>query len=227
MNIRYITIEREFGSGGTKIARCLSESTGIPCYGKEILENASKKLNMSIDEIEKYEENVTNSLLYTIHMMAQVNSGNLDMLTKEGHVFVEEQSEIQKIAKRGKAIFQDIVFQRLSKMKPVLLKFSYDVQTIKKNKYVLSKSMELKKAKWNVFENGSIREEPGIIMPILHERGMKGLFQKQSQGLSISRQPHFARWIKFLSAYFLNQKIGKSFEMDQFLYLLDTDGQGQ
>lgn len=76
-------------------------------------------------------------------------------------------------------------------MKPVLLKFSYDVQTIKKNKYVLSKSMELKKAKWNVFENGSIREEPGIIMPILHERGMKGLFQKQSQGLSISRQPHF------------------------------------
>ena len=43
-------------------------------------------------------------------------------------------------------------------MKPVLLKFSYDVQTIKKNKYVLSKSMELKKAKWNVFENGSIRE---------------------------------------------------------------------
>ena len=31
-------------------------------------------------------------------------------------------------------------------MKPVLLKFSYDVQTIKKNKYVLSKSMELKKA---------------------------------------------------------------------------------
>ena len=45
MNIRYITIEREFGSGGTKIARCLSESTGIPCYGKEILENASKKLN--------------------------------------------------------------------------------------------------------------------------------------------------------------------------------------
>ena len=84
MNIRYITIEREFGSGGTKIARCLSESTGIPCYGKEILENASKKLNMSIDE------NVTNSLLYTIHMMAQVNSGNLDMLTKEGHVFVEE-----------------------------------------------------------------------------------------------------------------------------------------
>ena len=30
----------------------------------------------------------------------------------------------------------------------------------------------LKKAKWNVFENGSIREELGIIMPILHENGM-------------------------------------------------------
>ena len=224
MNIRYITIEREFGSGGTKIARCLSESTGIPCYGKEILENASKKLNMSIDEIEKYEENVTNSLLYTIHMMAQVNSGNLDMLTKEGHVFVEEQSEIQKIAKRGKAIFLGhCVLEALKDETGVIKVFI----RCSDDKDVLSKSMELKKAKWNVFENGSIREEPGIIMPILHERGMKGLFQKQSQGLSISRQPHFARWIKFLSAYFLNQKIGKSFEMDQFLYLLDTDGQGQ
>ena len=224
MNIRYITIEREFGSGGTKIARCLSESTGIPCYGKEILENASKKLNMSIDEIEKYEENVTNSLLYTIHMMAQVNSGNLDMLTKEGHVFVEEQFEIQKIAKRGKAIFLGHCVSEALKDETGVIKVFIRCSDDKEKQIRIIEEYGIEKSE---VENGSIREEPGIIMPILHERGMKGLFQKQSQGLSISRQPHFARWIKFLSAYFLNQKIGKSFEMDQFLYLLDTDGQGQ
>ena len=43
MKFRYITIEREYGSGGTKIARKLSEVCGIPCYGREILEAVAKK----------------------------------------------------------------------------------------------------------------------------------------------------------------------------------------
>ena len=38
MKFRYITIEREYGSGGTKIAQRLSEVSGVPCYGKEILQ---------------------------------------------------------------------------------------------------------------------------------------------------------------------------------------------
>lgn len=36
MKFRYITIEREYGSGGTRIARKLSEVCGVPCYGQEI-----------------------------------------------------------------------------------------------------------------------------------------------------------------------------------------------
>lgn len=43
MKFRYITIEREYGSGGTKIARRLSEISGVPCYGHEILEAVAKK----------------------------------------------------------------------------------------------------------------------------------------------------------------------------------------
>lgn len=35
MRCKYITIEREYGSGGTKIARLLAEQMGIPCYGRE------------------------------------------------------------------------------------------------------------------------------------------------------------------------------------------------
>jgi cytidylate kinase len=105
MKIRYIAIEREYGSGGTEIARRIGANTGVPCYGKEIIENTSKALNMSVDEIEKYEENVTGSFLYTIYMMAQAHSGNSDMLTKEGQIFVAEQTEIQRLAKHGSAVF--------------------------------------------------------------------------------------------------------------------------
>jgi hypothetical protein len=105
MKVRYIAIEREYGSGGTEIARRISANTGVPCYGKEIIEHTSKVLHMSADEIERYEENVTGSFLYTIYMMAQAHSGSSDMLTKEGQIFVAEQSEIQNLAKRGNAIF--------------------------------------------------------------------------------------------------------------------------
>lgn len=105
MNTRYITIEREYGSGGTKIARRVAEETGVPCYGTEILEAVSKKHNISVSDIEKYEETTTNSFLYSLYVIAQANSGNSDMLDKEGHVFVAEQAEIQRMAMNGKAIF--------------------------------------------------------------------------------------------------------------------------
>jgi cytidylate kinase len=105
MKVKYLAIEREYGSGGTEIARRIGDNTGIPCYGKEVLENVAKMLHMSVDEIEKYEENVTGSFLYTIYMMAQAHSCSSDMLTKEGQIFVAGQSEIQRLAKQGSAIF--------------------------------------------------------------------------------------------------------------------------
>lgn len=105
MKIKYITIEREYGSGGTKIANQLADETGIPCYGKEILEAVSNRHNLSLEDIEHYEETTSNSFLYTVYAMAQASLGNTDMLTKEGHIFVAEQAEIQKMAKNGKAIF--------------------------------------------------------------------------------------------------------------------------
>lgn len=105
MQVKYITIEREYGSGGTKIARLLSERTGIPCYGKEILESVSRRLNVSVDDLETYEENMTGSFLYTFYMMAKANDGDSNMLSKEGQIFIEEQEEIQNIAKNGSAVF--------------------------------------------------------------------------------------------------------------------------
>ncbi len=105
MNFKYITIEREYGSGGTKIARKLAEETGLPCYGKEILEAVSKANDIPVKDIEKYEENVTGSFLYTLYALGKSGIGNSDMLSLEGHIFIAEQAEIQKMAYGGKAIF--------------------------------------------------------------------------------------------------------------------------
>jgi cytidylate kinase len=105
LKIRYLAIEREFGSGGTEIAKGISANTGITCCGREIVEQTAAKLHMPIEEIEKNEENVNGSILYTIYMMAQAHSANSDMLTKEGQIFVAEQSVIRDLAKQGCAIF--------------------------------------------------------------------------------------------------------------------------
>jgi cytidylate kinase len=105
MKVRYMTIEREYGSGGTQIAKRMESITGIPCYGREIIESASKSLDVSCEDIERYEETVTGSFMYTMYLMSQSHSANADMLTKEAEVFVTEQEEIQRLAKQGRAIF--------------------------------------------------------------------------------------------------------------------------
>ena len=46
---KYVTIEREYGSAGTEIATKLAKECGIPCYGKEILEELSRKAGMSVE----------------------------------------------------------------------------------------------------------------------------------------------------------------------------------
>ena len=105
MSRRYITIEREYGSGGTQIARKLSAITGVPCYGREILEKVSEENNISVESIEKYEEKATNSILYSMYLLSQTATVNVDMLTNEGHIYLAEQEVIRKFARKGSAIF--------------------------------------------------------------------------------------------------------------------------
>lgn len=105
MKCNYLTIEREYGSGGTKIARRLAEECGIACYGVEILEAVSKKNHISIDQIQHLEESVSGSFLYTLFVMSKVQSGDSDMLSGEGKVFVEEQRAIDYLASQGPSIF--------------------------------------------------------------------------------------------------------------------------
>ncbi|MBE6638565.1 MAG: cytidylate kinase-like family protein [Ruminococcaceae bacterium] len=105
MNIKYITIEREYGSGGTEIARRLAKETGISCYGREILEQVSKENEISVDQIENYEETVSNSFLYSVFVMAKAASGDTDMLMEEGHIYVAEQAVIRRFANLGSSVF--------------------------------------------------------------------------------------------------------------------------
>lgn len=105
MSFHYIAIEREYGSGGQEIAEGLAEVTGIPCYGREIIRAVSKAQNITESQIDYYEETVTNSFLYTLFALVKAQTGDGDMLSKEGHIFVAEQEVIRRMAAEGPAIF--------------------------------------------------------------------------------------------------------------------------
>lgn len=105
MKIKYITIEREYGSGGSEIAKRVAEKCGINCYGREILEIAAENQNVSVEAIEEYEESASNSFLYSLYVMAQAQSGNTDILPMESKLFIEEHNTIKALADNGPAVF--------------------------------------------------------------------------------------------------------------------------
>ncbi len=51
-----VSVETEPGSRGTAISKELAKILGIPCYEKEILENASKISGISMKLMQRYEE---------------------------------------------------------------------------------------------------------------------------------------------------------------------------
>lgn len=105
MQIEYITIEREYGSGGTEIAARLANKCGIACYGAEIMELAAKELHISVSEAQQYEEKITNSFLYSVFAMSQMQTGNAEMLSMEGRLYVAERNAIRSLAHYGSAVF--------------------------------------------------------------------------------------------------------------------------
>ena len=105
MRYRYVAIEREYGSAGTEIAQKLSELSGVPDYGIEVLEQVSKNLKIDVARIEQYEEKATNSFLYSIYLMSRVNSGQDGRLSNEGQIYLEEQRVIEELASQGPAVF--------------------------------------------------------------------------------------------------------------------------
>ena len=67
----YITIGRQFGSGGREIGHKVAEALGIAYYDKELLAVAAKESGLSHQFLESYDEKPTNSFLYSLVMGQQ------------------------------------------------------------------------------------------------------------------------------------------------------------
>ncbi len=104
MKYQIVTIEREYASGGNEIGQKAAKRLGIPCYGREVLEIAAKKMNTIPSELEHMEETATNSFLYSISMAAKVAMGERDGLSEESKLYLVEEQVIQDLAYQGPCV---------------------------------------------------------------------------------------------------------------------------
>lgn len=101
---RIITIEREFGSGGSPIGESTAKALGVPCYGKEILEMAAREGNTTTEYIAHLEETTTGSLLYSMVAAGKAMLGEGNGLAMSQSLFLLEAKIIQRLAEQGPCV---------------------------------------------------------------------------------------------------------------------------
>lgn len=102
---QYITIEREYGTGGREVAQRLAQELKIPCYGQEILEQAAAALQVPVSKLQRYEAHICNSLLYSVVMIDKARTTDPDEMLRDGYWVIAEQRAIRALAQDGPAIF--------------------------------------------------------------------------------------------------------------------------
>lgn len=86
-----ITITRQFGSLGRPIAKVMAEKLGIDYYDRDIVEEASKNLNLSVDTIQEEEEKARSIFR---NMMYPLGRGTNET---QDRIFIEQQKIIGKL----------------------------------------------------------------------------------------------------------------------------------
>ena len=101
------TIGRQFGSGGRKVGKLLSEKLGIPYYDRELLAIAAKDSGFSESLFHSADEKPSSSILYSLVMgsypMASGTMGFNEMPLND-QLFLIQSNTIRKVAKKGSCI---------------------------------------------------------------------------------------------------------------------------
>lgn len=98
MKKKIITIERQYGSGGSVIGKLTADKLGIKCYNRQILEMTAEKCGISPEYLESAEENVPTSFLYSLLLSANPARSMEDSLPLSDKVFLMESRIINEIA---------------------------------------------------------------------------------------------------------------------------------
>lgn len=95
-----ITIERQYGSGGSIIGKLAADKLGINCYNRQILEMTAERCGIVPEYLENAEENVPTSFLYSLLLSANPARAMEENLPLSDKVFLMESRIINEIAEK-------------------------------------------------------------------------------------------------------------------------------
>ncbi|MBR1660383.1 MAG: cytidylate kinase family protein [Oscillospiraceae bacterium] len=90
-----ITIEREFGSGGTEIGKALAEKLGIKFYDYDLIQKVAEETGLPFERVERKEERIR-GLFYTLYNQANAYSNDL---SSQDAIFEAQRKIIEELSK--------------------------------------------------------------------------------------------------------------------------------
>lgn len=131
-----ITIGRQHGSNGHDIARKLSEKLGIPCYDKEIVDEAARGSDINKDVVESFDEKKVGPVFSSAPQFAGFGASfNLN-----SKIAASQFDAIKALAEKGDCIFvgrcADYVLRNRSDLIKVFIcaDYAFRVRTIMERK---------------------------------------------------------------------------------------------
>lgn len=100
----YITIGRQYGSGGREIGRKVAQALGIDYYDKELLAVAAKESGLSHQFLQNYDEKPTNSFLYSLVMGQQNMLAGVHGSTVEQMASKAQRDAVLSVAEKGSCV---------------------------------------------------------------------------------------------------------------------------
>ncbi|MCD8499202.1 MAG: cytidylate kinase-like family protein [Clostridiales bacterium] len=119
-----ICISREYGSGGSEVAAKLAEMLGIPCYDKELVQQAAVDLGLSDEIIKSMDEKpVSWASMGFPHGIRNPYRTEFETLfyNLNDRVFTIQAQTIRKIAERGSCVIVGRVADDILKDDPDLI----------------------------------------------------------------------------------------------------------
>lgn len=122
MENTYITIGRQFGSGGREIGKKVAQALGIPYYDKELLAVAAKESGLSHQFLESYDEKPTNSFFYSLVMGQQNLLHGAHGVTVEQLAAKAQREAVLSVAGQGSCVIVGRCADYLLRDKPGLVR---------------------------------------------------------------------------------------------------------
>lgn len=96
-----ITVSREYGSGGRRIAQKIAEELGLAFHDQDIIELATKKTGLTAETVADKEQRITNGFLYDL--VAQIYDQS-EQQTVQDKLYAAEKELIQGFAREGNCV---------------------------------------------------------------------------------------------------------------------------